>query len=272
MSSTHDVGSTSTTHRDAHELQCPHCGHVLPPEGARVSGLEAEVRTLQQQAVDAGNGFLQACPHSRIACLADLLVAVTRLADYESEISRLRAAASARKNSDSVGTLGHKQNASSQGSGYTDTDQHRDATNNDVSDPAAAPATPPQQRPGIGRLHSLLGRRGAAHSAQPSITHSSPTSASSSAVAALQAALARETALRQDAERKVAQVNGEIEDLSQTLFEQANEMVATERREKKRLEERIEVLEERDRDKGRRLERIEANLKRVERVRLVLKG
>ncbi|KAJ9627770.1 hypothetical protein H2203_002986 [Taxawa tesnikishii (nom. ined.)] len=250
MSSTHDVGSTSTTHRDAHELQCPHCGHVLPPEGARVSGLEAEVRTLQQQAVDA----------------------VTRLADYESEISRLRAAASARKNSDSVGTLGHKQNASSQGSGYTDTDQHRDATNNDVSDPAAAPATPPQQRPGIGRLHSLLGRRGAAHSAQPSITHSSPTSASSSAVAALQAALARETALRQDAERKVAQVNGEIEDLSQTLFEQANEMVATERREKKRLEERIEVLEERDRDKGRRLERIEANLKRVERVRLVLKG
>lgn len=86
----------------------------------------------------------------------------------------------------------------------------------------------------------------------------------------LQNALARETAARQEAERKVAQVNGEVEDLSAQLFEQANEMVATERRARAKLEERVAVLEQRDKDKSRRLDRIEGALKRLDRVKALL--
>lgn len=86
----------------------------------------------------------------------------------------------------------------------------------------------------------------------------------------LQSALARETTLRQEAEKKVAEVNGEVEDLSATLFEQANEMVATERKARAKLEERLAVLEKRDKDKSRRLERIEAALRRLERVKTLL--
>lgn len=89
-------------------------------------------------------------------------------------------------------------------------------------------------------------------------------------VSELQTALAKETAARQEAEKKVAQVNAELEDLSAQLFEQANEMVATERRARAKLEERVAVLEQRDRDKSRRLERIEGALKRLERVKALL--
>jgi len=76
--------------------------------------------------------------------------------------------------------------------------------------------------------------------------------------------------LRQEAEEKVAQANGELEDLSAQLFEQANEMVANERRARAKLEERVAVLEQRDKDKRRRLERIEGALKRLERVKMML--
>ena len=82
--------------------------------------------------------------------------------------------------------------------------------------------------------------------------------------------MARETQLRIAAERKVADVEGELEDLSATLFEQANEMVATERKARAKLEERVRVLEGREREKDARLERIERALERLERVRKLL--
>lgn len=65
-------------------------------------------------------------------------------------------------------------------------------------------------------------------------------------------------------------MSGELEDLSQTLFEQANTMVATERKARAKLEERVEVLEKRDVEKRKRLERLEGALKRIERVRGLL--
>lgn len=68
----------------------------------------------------------------------------------------------------------------------------------------------------------------------------------------------------------MAALSVEIEDLSVTLFEQANEMVATERRARARLEERVSVLEVRDREKNGRLERIERAQERLERVRGLL--
>lgn len=99
---------------------------------------------------------------------------------------------------------------------------------------------------------------------------SGPSTGTSVDLSDLQTQLARETALRQEAEKKVAQANGELEDLSAQLFEQANEMVATERKARAKLEERVAMLEQRDRDKTKRLERIEGALKRLERVKMML--
>lgn len=86
----------------------------------------------------------------------------------------------------------------------------------------------------------------------------------------LQAALAREQDLRRIAEAKVSEMNNEIEDLSATLFEQANEMVATERREKAKLQSRVQELEQRDEERARRLEKLEAAMRRIERVKTLL--
>jgi chaperonin cofactor prefoldin len=54
------------------------------------------------------------------------------------------------------------------------------------------------------------------------------------------------------------------------LFSQANEMVATERKARAKLEERIEVLERKDKDKMARLERLEKAVSRIDRVKAIL--
>lgn len=72
------------------------------------------------------------------------------------------------------------------------------------------------------------------------------------------------------AEGKVSQMNQEVEDLSVQLFQQANEMVASERKARAKLEERVEMLEKRDIEKRKRLERLESALNRIERVRGLL--
>jgi hypothetical protein len=51
------------------------------------------------------------------------------------------------------------------------------------------------------------------------------------------------------------------------LFGQANEMVASERKARAKLEERVKVLEQRDGDKRKRLEKLERQMQRIERVR-----
>ncbi|EUC31000.1 hypothetical protein COCCADRAFT_102410 [Bipolaris zeicola 26-R-13] len=82
--------------------------------------------------------------------------------------------------------------------------------------------------------------------------------------------LERERALRAKAEARVQTVDTEIEELSVQLFSQANEMVAEERRARAKLEERIETLERRDREKMGRLDRLEKAVSRVERVKALL--
>jgi predicted RNase H-like nuclease (RuvC/YqgF family) len=72
------------------------------------------------------------------------------------------------------------------------------------------------------------------------------------------------------AEGKVSQMNQEVEDLSVQLFQQANEMVASERKARAKLEERVETLEKRDTEKRKRLEKLESALQRIERVRGLL--
>ena len=86
----------------------------------------------------------------------------------------------------------------------------------------------------------------------------------------LQAALTREQALREHVQGQLSQTEGELEELSASVFQEANEMVAVERRAKVKLEQRVEVLERRDLEKRKRLERLEGALQRIERVRGLL--
>ena len=83
--------------------------------------------------------------------------------------------------------------------------------------------------------------------------------------------LTREQSLRQAAESRVSQTNEELEELSAQLFTEANEMVATERKARAKLEERVAVLERRDKEKRTRLDVLESRLGRIERVREMLK-
>lgn len=73
------------------------------------------------------------------------------------------------------------------------------------------------------------------------------------------------------AEAKLTATSREIEELSVTLFSEANEMVASERRARAKLEERVKTLEKRDEQKKERLEMLEGAVRRMERVREVLK-
>ena len=73
-----------------------------------------------------------------------------------------------------------------------------------------------------------------------------------------------------EAEGRLNETSKEVEELSVTLFEQANEMVASERRARAKLEERVEMLERREGEKRKRLERLEGAMVRIERVRGLL--
>lgn len=84
-------------------------------------------------------------------------------------------------------------------------------------------------------------------------------------------ALGREQTLRQEAEGRLSATSKEMEELSAALFEQANEMVADERRARAKLEERVDELERRDWEKRQRLERLENAMNRIERVKNILR-
>ena len=86
----------------------------------------------------------------------------------------------------------------------------------------------------------------------------------------LQKALDQEKQLRQEAESQVNKINGELDELSAQLFQQANEMVATERRARDKLEKRVAELEQKDREKMVRLGNIEKAVDRINRVRGLL--
>jgi DNA repair exonuclease SbcCD ATPase subunit len=210
----------------------------------QIKDLQAQVRLLNQKAT----------------------AAVDRWADYEDELARLRAELQAQK-----------------------------------TEKASAPAPPPPPSPpstarstllpaaAAGRLSALLSPRKStpnlqvAAAAGPAVGHRLHASQSAvpnpplplpspGAVSTddLLEALSREQALRVAAEGRLNDASREVEELSVQLFEQANEMVATERRARAKLEERVEVLERRDGEKRRRLERLESAMGRIERARALL--
>ena len=83
----------------------------------------------------------------------------------------------------------------------------------------------------------------------------------------LRAEIQNEKRLRQVAEASLNSAHKELEELTAQLFSQANEMVAAERRARAKLEERVAVLEKRDLEKRRRLERLEKAVERIDRVK-----
>ncbi|KAF2863203.1 hypothetical protein K470DRAFT_142283 [Piedraia hortae CBS 480.64] len=127
----------------------------------------------------------------------------------------------------------------------------------------------------------------------------SQTQAPTSREKELEAALLKEQNARIAAEQRVKTADAEIEELSQSLFQEANEMVAEERRknamllqriealerppmsnrddaisslrsENLRLHERLQAMEHREADRRRRLDKLESAFTRIERVKSIL--
>lgn len=214
---------------------CPSCGGdslentqaELQQAQARIAELESQVRLLNQKAA----------------------AAVDRWADYEDELSKLRAQA--------------------------------------VPPPPppkteAAPIVSPSRasflQSGTNRISQLL----SISKTSPTLQAPRPLARRNNSVpvpapspsplphADLMEAFAREQSLRKEAETQLKDTSKEVEELSVTLFEQANNMVADERRARAKLEERVGELERRDREKRSRLEKLETAMARIERVRRVL--
>ncbi|KAI1284800.1 hypothetical protein F5Y07DRAFT_14999 [Xylaria sp. FL0933] len=284
--------TTTSTSLPINEPCCPNCGLSLPslasdPHKAllqaqrQIEDLQSQVRLLNQKAT----------------------AAVDRWADYEDELSRLRAASTSTNSTTTTSTKTNSNN-----------NTHHNHTNNysnrpHTPDPSVATSSPRSSFLGAGaasRISQLLSPRKsvAQLTSSTSSTHppssttiqqqqqqqqrgslssvSTPalpidrTSNSTAAAAAaaetrdLMTALARERRLREAAEEKLAATSREVEDLSASLFEQANDMVATERRARAALEERVQELGVRDEEKRARIGRLEGAVRRIERVRVVL--
>ncbi|KAK3308044.1 uncharacterized protein B0T15DRAFT_523364 [Chaetomium strumarium] len=276
---------------------CPNCGFKvdLPPfeetqaalanAQKQISDLEAQVRLLNQKAS----------------------AAVDRWADYEDELARLRAQLESRPKTPTppVDSASNQQPTSlptppssvaglptpspSRASFLTTSAASRiSALLSRKSAPNLKPlpsAPPPQssQRsspaaPGPSPIPSLPSSASFATSTTATTTAragpaSPPPSVPTSShltTEDLLSALSREQALRQEAEARMHDASREVEELSASLFEQANEMVATERRARAKLEARVGELERREADKRKRLDRLERAVGRIDRVRSVL--
>lgn len=294
---------------------CPRCGidlsntfpgnNALPPTLPSVSSKE-DLAAAQTQIDDM---------HDQIRLLnAKATAAVDRWADYEDELTSLRAELAASKQRErEQEAAAAKRNSATTTTTMTTTPQTPTIT---------ASPTSPRGSPGMGfaaaatnRISALLSRKSTpnlkALPSNPNHGHNSSyptnnllptppvsgghqTSYSTFALPGtfpaprsplgrgsfidtpppstedLLDALTREQQLRLAAEAKMNDTSREVEELSVTLFEEANEMVATERRERARLEERVGELERRDREKKVRLEKLEGAVGRIERVRSLL--
>ncbi|KAK6833682.1 TFIID and SAGA subunit TAF61 [Apiospora arundinis] len=290
---------------------CPHCGNALPflsvsdPHTAlleaqkQIADLEAQVHLLNKKAT----------------------AAVDRWADYEDELSRLRAASmsstaptmtttttsSARPLSAGPGTM-NGLGIMSPGSAakYGNANSRPSTAITEAPSPRASGffggsvaqaassrisqlLSPRKSTPNLAannsnnnnNNHQSLTQQQTAYtraSFMSSVTsnsnstslHPNPLPSPTPSAEDLMEALTREQSLRQAAEGKLNETSREVEELSVTLFEQANEMVASERRARAQLEERVGVLERREDEKRGRLERLEGSVARIERISRIL--
>lgn len=211
-------------------------------------------------------------------CGADVQITAAKLTEYDHEVRRLRSQAN---------YCTPRTSRSSQSSAISnDIDKSLSPTQLPMSNGGGHAPPQPQPQTQTSRLFNLTslfpyGRR---PSATPPVPPSpAPVTPQVSAFPAhyppgpgpeetmqLQNALNREQNLRKAAENQLSQANMELEDLTAQLFSQANEMVAQERKARAKLEERVAVLERRDVEKRKRLDRLEKSMQRVERLRSLI--
>ncbi|KAI4208789.1 MAG: hypothetical protein LQ349_009631, partial [Xanthoria aureola] len=296
------TSSTVTSHPPlttiALEQACPSCGaditnllqQLARSAQSRIAELEAQVRILTDKATAADTSNA-------------LRPKVDKLADYEDQLHQLKSSSQPRPQS---------------------ADHLHPINNPDQQPPPPASSDPTIQirSPFQARLSSLLpsSRRSASQppSSAPAtqLTHSQsvrqPPSQPQTSLSShhhhttsnplptdLHAALEQERSLRLAAEAHLSTTQTEIEDLSTSLFSEANELVAAERRslhdlqtrydalqeearglrdrdgervkEAGRLQARLGVLEGREGEKGRRWEELERRVCRVEKVKALLR-
>ncbi|RFU76710.1 tfiid and saga subunit taf61 [Trichoderma arundinaceum] len=218
---------------------CPNCGVVIPPHDAeppsiqlleaqaRIAELETQVFQLNQKAT----------------------AAVDRWADYEAELSRLRAKLPSSSPETPTAAQSPPRSSIFQ-AGATRISalmySRRSQTASPPASKAVLPVTPPPT--------------------ESSVTTRTPGRTAEDLLEALN----KEQMLRRVAEGRLNATNREVEELTATLFEQANEMVATERRTRAALEQRISELEQRDVEKKKRLDKLELAMHRIEKVKTLL--
>lgn len=244
---------------------CPECGHnfQFSPANeaqARIQDLEAQVRLLNSKASSY----------------------IDRLADYEDEIRQLQVQCARLQN--------EKESVSKLAEVSTD----------DVTTPVVPEKDIKVNRQSMSRLSSIasllpLRRKDTSEMPPvppltPGLNQSTPNLTTPSTeymkapspppfatdpgrqgqsltLVGLQSSLETERTLRQKAESSLLESQNELEELTAQLFGQANEMVATERKARAKLEERVKLLETRDGEKRKRLDRLEKAVERIERVR-----
>ncbi|OAA72473.1 GDPGTP exchange factor Sec2p [Cordyceps fumosorosea ARSEF 2679] len=217
---------------------CPSCGADVPEDlaaaQARIAELEGEVRALNDKAATA----------------------INRWAEYEVELTRLRSTSSPRQQRPSP--------TRSSPSSYLQQSTERISALLYSRKPSTSTL-----RAGapLAALQTTAGAATGAGDSSAAATPSTPTHMNEDLLEALN----REQGLRREAEGRLSATSREMEELSAALFEQANEMVADERRARAKLEERVGELERRDAEKKKRLDRLESAMARIERVRNLLR-
>ncbi|KAM3530745.1 hypothetical protein NHJ13051_001185 [Beauveria bassiana] len=236
----------------ADSSHCPSCGSDVPlllpppPEDlaaaqARIAELEGEVRALNDKAA----------------------MAINRWAEYEVELARLRSSPPRRGPTSAAQSPTTRSSPSS----YLQQSTERISALLYSRKPSTSSLRGGQPPPTL--QTTMLGGGGGGGGDSLLATPTTPTVAQHMTEDLLEA-LTREQGLRQEAEGRLSATSKEMEELSVALFEQANEMVADERRARAKLEERVGELEKRDADKKRRLDRLESAINRIERVKSLL--
>lgn len=219
---------------------CPSCGFVIPPQH------DAEPPSTQLLEAQARIAELE----SQVFQLNQkATAAVDRWQDYEAELARLRARLPSASSPEAP--VGQSPTRSSFfQAGATRISALMYSRRSQAASPPASRVVPPVTPP-------------------PTESNATPRTPSRTTEDLLEA-LNKEQMLRRAAEGRLNATNKEVEELSVTLFEQANEMVATERRARAALEQRIAELEQRDVEKKQRLDKLELAMHRIEKVKTLL--
>ncbi|OKL58196.1 hypothetical protein UA08_06652 [Talaromyces atroroseus] len=239
---------------------CLHCGNdAFTSQDAmaaqqRIQGLEEQVRELTVKASEAAG---------KIVDYENEVRHLTQALHNHSDLQRVRSTSTASPTSETPDTNAQQQQG--RFAGFASYFPYRRTNSRTGSKDSSTP-------PNTSHSNHTSSSPGA-HISPTSHTRNYPQRSLSQQdstdhnAAALQAALSRERSLRKAAESQLSQAHSELEELTAQLFSQANEMVAQERKARAKLEERVVLLEKRDSEKRKRLDRLEKAIARVERVR-----